>query len=167
VGAEAPHRQRINIVDEIREFVVTYAQEALIWKVTAVRPMQNIVVSITSFGFRNIATMFGKGDQATAPRDTDGVMRVAGNQSYQRCDMFGPCAYVFIGSPETFFVSCDEDTQGKSAAYLRREFPPLGKKYCGTHIWARGYFVSTVGINSTVIQNYVKEQLWLWKDDSE
>jgi len=42
--------------------------------------------------------------------------------------------------------------------------------------WARGYFVSTVGIDSTVIQNYVKEQvdeqireeqMRLWKDDSE
>jgi putative transposase len=48
--------------------------------------------------------------------------------------------------------------------------------YWGMHIWARGYFVSTVGIDSTVIQNYVKEQadeqireeqLRLWKDDSE
>jgi len=44
------------------------------------------------------------------------------------------------------------------------------------HIWARGYFVSTVGIDSTVVQNYVKEQaddqireeqLRLWKDDRE
>ncbi len=46
----------------------------------------------------------------------------------------------------------------------------------GMHIWARGCFVSTVGIDSTVIQFYVKEQaddqireeqLRLWKDDSE
>jgi putative transposase len=44
------------------------------------------------------------------------------------------------------------------------------------HIWARGYFVSMVGIDRTVIQNYVKEQadeqiqeeqMNLWKDDSE
>jgi putative transposase len=65
---------------------------------------------------------------------------------------------------------------GKSAERLRDEFPALGKKYWGMHIWARGYFVSTVGINSTVIKNYVKEQaeeqireeqLRLWKDDSE
>jgi putative transposase len=39
---------------------------------------------------------------------------------------------------------------GKSAERLRDEFPALGKKYWGMHIWARGYFVSTVGINSTV-----------------
>ena len=66
--------------------------------------------------------------------------------------------------------------KGKSAEYLRRDFPELGKKYWGMHIWARGYFVSTVGIDSATIQKYVKEQvesqmreeqLALWRDDSE
>ena len=66
--------------------------------------------------------------------------------------------------------------KGKSAEYLRREFPDLGKKYWGLHIWARGYFVSTVGIDREVIRKYVKEQqdhqlredqLRLWKDSSE
>jgi putative transposase len=66
--------------------------------------------------------------------------------------------------------------KGKSAEYLRRDFPELGKKYWGLHIWARGYFVSTVGIDSVTIQKYVKEQvdsqmreeqLALWRDDSE
>ncbi len=49
--------------------------------------------------------------------------------------------------------------KGKSAEYLRRDFPELGKKYWGLHIWARGYFVSTVGIDSATIQKYVKEQV--------
>ena len=66
--------------------------------------------------------------------------------------------------------------KGKSAEYLRRDFPELGKKYWGLHIWARGYFVSTVGIDSATIHRYVKEQvesqmreeqLALWRDDSE
>ena len=66
--------------------------------------------------------------------------------------------------------------KGKSAEYLRRDFPELAKKYWGLHIWARGYFVSTVGIDSATIQKYVKEQidsqmreeqLTLWRDDSE
>ena len=66
--------------------------------------------------------------------------------------------------------------KGKSAEYLRKEFPELCKKYWGMHIWARGYFVSTVGINSEVVKKYVKEQqedqireeqLRLWKDNSE
>src|SRR5512136_209755 len=66
--------------------------------------------------------------------------------------------------------------KGKSAEYLRRDFPELGKKYWGLHLWARGYFVSTVGIDSATIQKYVREQvedqmreeqLVLWRDDSE
>ena len=66
--------------------------------------------------------------------------------------------------------------KGKSAERLRREFPELRKQYWGMHIWARGYFVSTVGIDRNIIKNYVKEhvtnqiredQLKIWKDDSE
>ena len=66
--------------------------------------------------------------------------------------------------------------KGKSAEYLRRDFPELSKKYWGLHIWARGYFVSTVGIDREVISKYVKEQqdnqireaqLRLWRDSSE
>ena len=66
--------------------------------------------------------------------------------------------------------------KGKSAEYLRNEFPDLKKQYWGMHIWARGYFVSTVGIDREIIRQYVKEQeddqireeqLRLWKDNSE
>ena len=66
--------------------------------------------------------------------------------------------------------------KGKSAEYLRREFPELKKRYWGLHIWARVYFVSTVGIDREIIRKYVKdqldaqlheEQLRIWKDGSE
>ena len=66
--------------------------------------------------------------------------------------------------------------KGKSAERLREEFPELRKKYWGMHIWARGYFVSTVGIDRETIRQYVKnqeedhhreEQLRLWKDEDE
>ena len=65
--------------------------------------------------------------------------------------------------------------KGKSSEYLRKEFPDLRKKYWGLHIWARGYFVSTVGIDSDTIQNYIKkqeeeqtmaEQLRIWRDNN-
>ena len=65
--------------------------------------------------------------------------------------------------------------KGKSAEYLRRDFPELKKRYWGLHIWPRGYFVSTVGIGREVIRKYVKEQqdnqireaqLRLWRDSS-
>ena len=52
----------------------------------------------------------------------------------------------------------------------------MAEKYWGMHIWARGYCVSTVGINEEVIREYVRkqqeeeieeEQRRLWKDNSE
>ena len=64
--------------------------------------------------------------------------------------------------------------KGKSVEYLRKEYPDLRKKYWGLHIWTRGYFVSTVGIDSEIIRKYVRsqqeeelriEQLRLWRDD--
>jgi len=69
-----------------------------------------------------------------------------------------------------------EILKGKSAEYLAREFPELAKRYRGMHLWARGYCVSTVGIDEEVIREYVQrqqdeeekeEQRRLWKDDSE
>jgi putative transposase len=66
--------------------------------------------------------------------------------------------------------------KGKSAEYLGKEFPELAKRYWGLHIWARGYFVSTVGIDRDVIKEYVRkqqdhqirdDQMRLWRDSSE
>ena len=63
--------------------------------------------------------------------------------------------------------------KGKSAERLQEEFPELKKRYWGTHIWARGYFVSTVGVNSEIIRKYIQnqeeelaeqEQVRIWKD---
>jgi len=41
---------------------------------------------------------------------------------------------------------------------LRRDYPELNRKSWGLHIWARGYFVGTVAIDSDVTRKYVKEQ---------
>ena len=85
--------------------------------------------------------------------------------------------HMYLSVPPKYFPAhVMKILKGKSAECLRRDFPELGKKYWGLHIWARGYFVSTVGIDSATIQKYVKEQvedqmreeqLALWRDDSE
>ena len=49
--------------------------------------------------------------------------------------------------------------KGRSAERLRKEFPELGQKYWGLHIWGRGYFVSTVSLDRDTIKNYVKQQV--------
>jgi len=42
---------------------------------------------------------------------------------------------------------------------LKRKFPFLRQIYWGTDaVWSEGYFVSTVGIDETIIQAYIEEQ---------
>jgi len=49
--------------------------------------------------------------------------------------------------------------KGKLAIKLFKSYPLLKEKpYWGNHFWARGYFVSTVGIDEEVIKRYVKYQ---------
>ena len=63
--------------------------------------------------------------------------------------------------------------KGKSAELLMREYKMFRKRYWRSNIWARGYFVSTVGINKDVIKRYIQnqrdeeereKQLRLWKE---
>ncbi|SFG94573.1 transposase [Sporolactobacillus nakayamae] len=35
--------------------------------------------------------------------------------------------------------------KGRSSRLLQDEFPELKKRYCGQHLWPRGYFCTTVG----------------------
>lgn len=49
--------------------------------------------------------------------------------------------------------------KGKIAIKLFKSYPKLKQKpYWGNHFWARGYFVSTVGLDEDTIRNYVKYQ---------
>ena len=48
--------------------------------------------------------------------------------------------------------------KGKSAERLLSKFPALEKQYWGRHLWARGYFVSTVGISDEIIRQYILKQ---------
>ena len=48
--------------------------------------------------------------------------------------------------------------KGKSAERLLSKFPALEKQYWGRHLWARGYFVSTVGITDEIIRQYILKQ---------
>ena len=49
--------------------------------------------------------------------------------------------------------------KGKTAIKLFKSYSGLRKKpYWGNHFWARGYFVSTVGIDEEMIKRYVKYQ---------
>ena len=54
--------------------------------------------------------------------------------------------------------------KGKLALKLFQRYEQLGRRYWGRHIWARGYCVSTVGLDEEKIRLYVK---WQEKKDKE
>ena len=49
--------------------------------------------------------------------------------------------------------------KGKSAIKIFDMHPELKKRYWGRHFWAKGYCVSTVGLDEAKIKKYVKWQL--------
>lgn len=61
--------------------------------------------------------------------------------------------------PKIFISDYMGILKGKLAIKLFKSYPNLKKKpYWGNHFWARGYFISTVGLDSDMIRRYVKYQ---------
>ena len=48
--------------------------------------------------------------------------------------------------------------KGKSAIHLARVYGERKQNFVGQHFWARGYFVSTVGRDETVIRECIRQQ---------
>ena len=48
--------------------------------------------------------------------------------------------------------------KGKSAIAIARRFTGRQKNFSGQNFWARGYYVSTVGRDETMIRKYIREQ---------
>ena len=48
--------------------------------------------------------------------------------------------------------------KGKSAIHLARVYAERKRNFVGQHFWARGYFVSTVGRDETVIREYISKR---------
>ena len=48
--------------------------------------------------------------------------------------------------------------KGKSAISIARKFQGRQKNFTGEHFWARGYFVSTVGLDEEMVIEYIRNQ---------
>ncbi len=48
--------------------------------------------------------------------------------------------------------------KGKMAIRLFQQYESLGRRYWGRHLWARGYCVSTIGLDEEKIRKYVQWQ---------
>ena len=48
--------------------------------------------------------------------------------------------------------------KGKSAIQIARKFGGRQRNFSGENFWARGYFVSTVGLDENMIRAYIRNQ---------
>ena len=48
--------------------------------------------------------------------------------------------------------------KGKSAISIARNFLGRKRNFTGESFWARGYFVSTVGLDEEVVREYIRDQ---------
>jgi putative transposase len=48
--------------------------------------------------------------------------------------------------------------KGKSAIHVARHFMKRERNYVGQKLWARGYFVDSVGRDTEVIRRYIRDQ---------
>lgn len=48
--------------------------------------------------------------------------------------------------------------KGKSAIYIARNLSARRRNFGGESFWARGYYVSTVGLDEATIREYIKKQ---------
>jgi len=71
----------------------------------------------------------------------------------------GDHVHMMISIPPKYSVSqVIGYIKGKSAIDIAREFAGRKRNYVGQHFWARGYYVSTVGRDETVIRDYIRQQ---------
>jgi len=48
--------------------------------------------------------------------------------------------------------------KGKSAIRIFRDYQQVKRNFTGRHFWARGYCVSTVGLDEQMIREYIRDQ---------
>ncbi len=48
--------------------------------------------------------------------------------------------------------------KGKSAIAIARQFEGRRRNFTGSSFWARGYYVSTVGLDEEVVREYIRNQ---------
>lgn len=62
--------------------------------------------------------------------------------------------------PSTSISHLVKFLKGKTSRKLQMEFPELGKKYWGQHLWARGYFAVSAGnVTADMVKEYIDHHL--------
>ena len=67
--------------------------------------------------------------------------------------------HLVLSIPPKYAVSEVIGTEkGRVAILLFKQVREIRKKYWGRRFWSRGYFVSTIGVDETIIRQYVQKQ---------
>ena len=67
--------------------------------------------------------------------------------------------HIFVSIPPKYAVSSVVGyMKGKSAISIARNLMGRRRNFTGASFWARGYFVSTVGIDEEVVREYIRKQ---------
>lgn len=67
--------------------------------------------------------------------------------------------HMLISIPPKYSVSSVVGyIKGKSALYIARQYNGRKRNFGGESFWARGFYVSTVGLDEETIRNYIKHQ---------
>jgi putative transposase len=69
-----------------------------------------------------------------------------------------PCASGSGDTPKYAVSEFMGYLKGKLALRMFQQYESLAKRYWGCHLWARGYCVSTVGLDEEKIRKYVQWQ---------
>lgn len=100
-----------------------------------------------SWGVRLKATPYDKGATAVAPLSIF-LMHL--------------CRHInvmcLLASPRYSISYIMQIIKGKSSAWLKKKIKRTKGIYEDRSLWARGYFVSTIGMDEQVIRRYVKHQ---------
>jgi putative transposase len=67
--------------------------------------------------------------------------------------------HILIAIPPKYAVSQVVGyMKGKSAIHVARNFMGRQRNFTGEHFWARGYYVSTVGLDEAKLREYIQTQ---------
>jgi len=67
--------------------------------------------------------------------------------------------HILIAIPPKYAVSqVIGYIKGKSAIHIARNYVGRRNNFTGEHFWARGYYVSTVGLDEAVVRQYIQQQ---------
>ena len=73
--------------------------------------------------------------------------------------LMGDHVHICISIPPKYSVSNVVGyMKGKSAIAIARRFKGKQRNFTGEHFWARGYYVSTVGLDEEMVREYIRKQ---------